>query len=613
MSGIDQVKELMGAAEEVDLPEEMQAAGGGSTPPIDPPHDAPVDDGGDDDGQMPPVDPDLIWRAARFPQNDIGNGDRFSLYFGEDVLWVPRVGWFVWNGRLWSPDDDKIEVRRRAQKVSGLIEKEVHHLTLPEFQMEMIAKEAALERERHDLALKTDEAGKIEAEAQARIDAIDADLRRIAPLKKTLSDLRHAHRNFAKTTGNTGRIDAMVTEAGVGLSKRLEDLDSGPLDVNTQSCVLRFSVTGASDDGMSRVAKVDLVPHDRAQLLTKSVATPHDPTATCPGFDAFLERVMPAAEMRRFLQRWFGLSMTALTGEQKLVFLYGMGANGKSVLVNLMSRILGDYAATAKIESLIGKNRRSGADATPDMIPLVNARFVRASEPEEGERLQEAKIKELTGGEPMLVRGLNADFFEFLPVFKLTISGNHKPDIRGTDDGIWRRLLLVPFDVQIPKEERDPLLVQKLFEERAGILNWAIDGLLDYLENGLQEPDMVLAATQEYRDESDPVGTMLAECAVVTGSEQDFMPAKDLIEAFQFWLEEKGETRWGNRTVSLRMKDKAQKWRHPATGKAFIPGKSGVTGYRGIRLTDTFQRRFDDRPQGGRGGSSQQGGAEWDM
>ena len=214
----------------------------------------------------------------------------------------------------------------------------------------------------------------------------------------------------------------------------------------------------------------------------------------------------------------------------------------------------------------------------------------------------------------MLVRGLNADFFEFLPVFKLTISGNHKPDIRGTDDGIWRRLLLVPFDVQIPKDERDPALVQKLFEERAGILNWAIEGLLDYLENGLQEPDAVLAATQEYRDESDPVGTMLAECAVVTGSDHDFMPAKDLIEAFQWWLEEKGETRWGNRTVSLRMKDKAQKWRHPATGKAFIPGKSGVTGYRGIRLTDTFQRRFDERPQGGqRGGTGQSGGETWDI
>jgi putative DNA primase/helicase len=601
MAGIDDVKKIMGAAEDVNLPEDMR-------PPTDPSQDDHAG-GGDDDG-APPMDADLIRKAALCPLNDIGNGQRFTLYFGDDVLWVPRVGWFVWNGRLWAPDADKIEVRRRAQKVSDRLAQEIPYIVLSDRQMIILAEENALLRERRGLEARKGEDGEVDPEAQARIDEIDTKLKQIGPLKAKLDAARKAHRNHARVTGNSGRIDAMVTESGIDLSRRLEELDAGALDVNTETGVLRFSVDSDSDAGMSRVARVELVAHDRAQLLTKSVAAGYDPAATCPAFTAFIERVQPSAEMRRFLQRWFGLSMTALTGEQKLVFLHGIGANGKSVLVDLMARLFGDYSATAKIESLIGKNRRSGGDATPDIIPLVNARFVRASEPEEGERLQEAKIKELTGGEPMLVRGLNADFFEFLPVFKLTISGNHKPDIRGSDDGIWRRLLLVPFDVQIPKGERDPDLVRKLFEERAGILNWVIEGLLDYLENGLQEPEAVLMATQEYRDESDPYGTMLAECAVVDGSDT-FLSARTLVDAFRFWQFERGESPFGERTVSNKMRDKAGKWKHPTSGFMFAAGKSGVTGYRGIRLTDTFQRRFDERPA--TTGRQQGGGKEWDM
>lgn len=574
----------MGGAEDVDLPDEIA------------PDHGDTDEGAPPDDTPPAIDPDTIRKACGFPLNDFGNGQRFALYFGEDVIWVPRVGWFVWNGKMWRKDPDEIEVRRRAQQIAKKIEAEVPYLVLSDRQMDLLAKERDLVDERKSESAKKDDDGNLLPDAKARIDRIDVDLNAIGSLKKRLADLRKGHRAFARSSGNSAKIANAYLEAGTMIARQLDELDSDPLTVNTESGILRFKVTGGDGDGMSRVAEVERIDHDRSHLVTKTVAANYDPDATAPGFMAFLERIMPAAEMRRFLQRWFGLCMTALTGEQKLVFLYGAGANGKSVLVDLMARILGDYGATAKIESLIGRNRRSGGDATPDLIPLVGARFVRASEPEEGERLQEAKIKELTGGEPMLARGLNADFFEFLPLFKLTISGNHKPDIRGTDDGIWRRLLLVPFDVQIPKAERDPDLVRKLYEERDGILNWLVEGLLDYLENGLDEPEAVMAATQEYRDESDPVGTMLAECAVVSGSETDFMTAKDLIEAFNFWLEERGETRWGNRTVSLRLKEKANKWRHPGSGRAFIPGKSGVTGYRGIRLTDVFGERFEKRP-----------------
>lgn len=591
---LDSVRDVLDAAEEVDAGLEGATDASDDAAPsvgVDL-NDAPAI------GDAPAgPDPLLLQESVRFPLNDFGNGRRFVLHFGQDVLWVPRVGWYSWDGRVWKIDPDRIAVRRLAQSVSGLIEAEIPHLTPSPEQMRLLSEEATVESAIAGLSGRRDEDGSPDPGAEAELKRLYARRTEIAGLRRRLTDLRREHRRFARTSGNSARIDALLTEGGIGLARPLEDLDANGLDVCCQNGVLRFSVLSDPESGMSPTAGVDLLEHARDHLLTKAVDAAFDPAATCPRFDAYLARVQPAAEMRRFLQRWFGYSMTALTGEQKLVFLYGAGANGKSVLVDLMARILADYAATAKIESLIGRNRRSGGDATPDLIPLVGARFVRASEPEEGERLQEAKIKELTGGEPILARGLNADFFEFLPRFKLTISGNHKPDIRGTDDGIWRRVLLVPWDVQIPKAERDPDLVAKLFEERDGILNWLVRGLLDYLEGGLQEPASVVEATAEYRADSDPVGTMLADATVVTGSEADFIAARDLIQAFQFWQDERGETPWGNRTVSLRLKEKAGRWRHPLSGRTYAASKSSQTGYRGIRLNDLFRDRFDRRAQ----------------
>ncbi|MBL3587804.1 hypothetical protein JMM61_21090, partial [Rhodovulum sulfidophilum] len=290
-------------------------------------------------------------------------------------------------------------------------------------------------------------------------------------------------------------------------ARAYEDLDADPLTVNTLSGTLRFSTVAA--EGMSPVAELRVQPeHLRGDLLSKIMPVAYDRTAKAPRWEAFLEEILPDATVRDFVQRWMGLSMTGIK-MQRLAFFYGGGANGKSVLVDTIARVLGPYAATARIESLTGTNRRGGGDATPDLIPLMGARFVRTSEPDEGQRLQEGLIKELTGGEPLMIRALHSDFLEFSPYFKLTMSGNHKPEIRGTDDGIWRRVLLVPFDVQIPEERRDPELANKLWEEAPGILNWLIAGLTDFLEGGLRPPDRVLEATAEYREESDPVGAFL--------------------------------------------------------------------------------------------------------
>ena len=546
----------------------------------------------------------LIAQGAGYDLNDNGNARRFALYFGEKLMWVARIGWHVWDGTRWARDPDEIEVKRLSQDLGDLVKREVWALRLGDRQMDLIAQEQTLLDERDGWISATDDDGKQTAEAKARVKQIDAIMVEIGKLKKSLWEIRAQHRRFAIQAGNGGRMKAMRDEAGIKLSRGLDELDAAPLEINTLSGVLRFTVE--REDGL-RFSKVELIAHARDQLHTKIMPVRYDPdpdaVAECPVFDAFLARVQPDPVMRAFLMRSFALALTGLI-EQKLWFLYGMGANGKSVLVDLMARIAGEYVATAKIESLTGTNRRGGGDATPDLVPLIGARLVRAAEPDEGMRWQEGLIKDLTGGEPILVRALHSDFVEVRPCFSLFISGNHKPDIRGTDDGIWRRLLLVPFDVQIPKDEQIPKaeLDDMLFAERDAIFRRLVGYLGEYLERGLREPDIVVNATAEFRAESDPFGTFLDDVCLVTGDPDHSMLARDLTHGFHFWMMQRGEGAFKDRTVSNALKDRSRRWSSKVTGKKFTARKSnGDARYDGIRFTDTFQRAFDAAPKDHRG------------
>lgn len=575
----DPVRGVMSAPEDIDLPDELRGAGGQDAPPADPQAEEP---------------PERI--ASGFPLNDYGNGQRFVTYFGDQVIWVPRVGWFTWTGKVWQKDPDRIATRRLAQQVSERMGVETEFLVLEDWKMGQIARKRDL----------IDQLTAIEADANdPEAGAKAADLRRqitaIGEFEKRLSEKRGEHRRFAKSTGNTGKIDALLTEGGIALAHDVDALDAAEMDINTESGVLRFSVSGGGDSGYSRTAEVRLMPHDRAHLMTKMMPVTYDPTALCPKFDAFFEEVQPDPEMRAFIMRWLGLSMTA-TRVQLLAFWYGAGANGKSVLADLVARMLDGYAATAKIKSLTGVDRRGGGDATPDLMPLIGARFVRASEPREGEPLQEELIKELTGGEPIMVRALNSDFVVWDPYFHLTISGNHKPVIRGTDDGIWRRLMLVEWNVQIPEHRRDKDLCDKLFdEERSGILNRLCYGLLDFMEGGLRVPATVSDATREFREESDPVGTFLDQCCLITGDHADSIGARELGEAFNFWLSDAGMGEFKPRTVAIKLKEKAGRWKSRITGKSFVARKSSTMAYDGIAFNAVFGQRWRDAPRDAQG------------
>lgn len=537
--------------------------------------------------------------AAAFPLNDFGNAQRFQHYCGKDLMHVPRVGWFVWTGQRWRHDVDTVAVRREAQTIAGHILDETKHL----WRYQSPA-DRALEREAVEAAealARLQAQGPLEPGSPSSIEAkrLGKKIEGAAPARDRLSSARREHKSHGRSSGNKSRIDAILVESVTMMSHDLDALDADPILINCESGVLRFSVSEPGD-GAGRVATVELNPHIREDLVTKMMPVAYDPAATAPRFMEFLKRVQPDPLMQGFIQRWLGLSMTALL-HQQLCFWFGGGANGKSVLIDIIARILGDYAATAKIQSLTGRNRRAGGDATPDLVPLIGARMVRASEPEEGERLQEGKIKELTGGEPILVRALHEDFVEVQPRFKLTISGNHKPEIRGDDDGIWRRMLLVPWEVTIPEAERDPLLSEKLWEERDGIFQWLVEGLLAFLEGGLAPPDVVSAATTEYRREQDPVGMFLADAAIFTGDPSDVIYADDLSKRFAYWLLETGMGAWKPATIAKRLSAKAGSWRHPKSGQVMTKGKNSRINYVGVRMVDAFETRFGNAPkdQGG--------------
>ncbi len=280
-----------------------------------------------------------------------------------------------------------------------------------------------------------------------------------------------------------------------------------------------------------------LRPHRRADLLTKRAPIAYDPLAKCPVWLAFLGAVMadrPA--LVEFLQRAIGYALTGDTREQVFFILHGGGANGKSTLLNILALLMGDYAQQTDTDALMAK---SGGGINNDLARLRGARLVSAVETEAGKRLAEVKIKQLTGGDTVTARFLFQEFFEFKPLFKLFLATNHKPEIRGTDNAIWRRVRLVPFDVTFTPEQQDKALADKLRAELPGILAWAVQGCLKWQRTGLGEPDEVKAATRAYREEQDLVALFLSDCCIIEQHAQ--VTAKELNAAYQDWCKDSGE------------------------------------------------------------------------
>lgn len=571
------------------------------------------DHGGGDGGDLPPpfdptdgdgVDWGKVERASELPMHDVGNGKRFAIYYSTTALFVPNLGWHIWDTTRWKVDPPVkkdapggVATRKLVHSMSDWIARETVFLR-PRNESDLHKRSRAIAARLAEL-LETPAKDRT-AEASAEIDSLRVEKAEIDEVLARAQDRVAQRLRHAKQAGNTSTMNNMLNEGSVMLAAMVDQLDADPLKVNCLNGTLHFKVT---HHGKMKRAEVAFLPHDQADLITKRVDVAYDPEARAPKFQAFMNMIQPDPEMQGYLQRAFGLSMLAVI-EQVIFFLYGDGANGKSVLMDLLHRMLNDYAAKAKIESLTGVNKKSGSDATPDLMPLIGARIATTAEPGQHVEWQEAFIKEMTGGEPMLLRGLFGDFLEVTPHHKTFVSGNYKPVFKGTDDGIWRRVKIVEFPVQIPEADRRPKqeMDAELFAEAPGILNWLIEGAMAYLEGGLMEPAAVKNATSALREESDPYGAFLDEACEITGEDGDRIGAAELVNAFNYWLTARGEGQYRDRTIAKAMADHARRWRSRRTGQKFTQVKSGGRMlYDGLRFTAFFSKDWEAAPKDTRG------------
>jgi putative DNA primase/helicase len=340
-------------------------------------------------------------------------------------------------------------------------------------------------------------------------------------------DGRKALAKHALKCEAANRLAAMLTlaESEPGIHVLPAQLDADPWLINV--------LNGTFD-----LRSGELREHDRRHLLTKVAPVFYEPSATCPTWDAFLTRIMGGnADLISFLQRIAGYSLTGDVSEQVLFLLYGTGANGKSTFLETLRAMIGEeYALQIRPEALMIRN---GETVPNDIARLKGARLVSARETEEGKRMAEALVKELTGGDTITARFLRQEYFDFKPEFKLWLAANHKPVIRGTDYAVWRRIKLIPFTVTIPPEEQDKALGRKLLGELEGIFAWAVRGCQDWQRNGLQVPAAVEAATTAYKAESDTLAAFLAE-RIIQGPNLETQ-AKNLYEAYKTWCDDNGE------------------------------------------------------------------------
>lgn len=330
----------------------------------------------------------------------------------------------------------------------------------------------------------------------------------------------------AMASESAGRISAMVKLSEPYLAITEHDLDTDVWLLNTPNGTLNLR-TG------------QLEPHDRNDRITKVTKVPYNPDAKCPRWDQFLLEIMGGDQaMVDYLQRGVGYSLAGDDSEQAMMLAVGDGANGKSTFVNTLADVLGDYAGTCGKDVIAAGQRSSAGAANEELVNLRGLRFVSATETEQGQPLAEAQIKRITGGETITARKLFGHNITFRPTFTLWLSTNHLPKITGTDDGIWRRIKVVPFRVKFPAGSADPHLREKLMAEAEGILAWAVRGAQLWIEQGLQTPDVVNEATRSYREESDHLGQFMSEECETDPEFKDLQ--KSLYARYYQWCADEG-------------------------------------------------------------------------
>lgn len=458
------------------------------------------------------VEPTLDATLARRPLTDLGNAERLVRRHGQDLRYCHPWGrWLVWDGRRWKSDDTGAVMRLAKKTVR-----------------QMLREAATLEDDDKRKALTTWALG---SEKRDRLSAM---------------------------------IDLARSELGIPILPPEMDRDGWLFNCRNGTIDLR---TGT------------IRPHNRADAITKLCDVEYDPAATCPTWDSTLETFfergdsIKTLELVDYWQRLAGCCIAGVIRDHVLPIAYGSGSNGKSTVLNALIDTFGhDYAMKAPPDFLMAKK---GESHPTDMADLFGKRLVVAIETPQGRRLNETLVKEATGGDKIRARRMREDFWEFSPTHTLILATNHKPGIRGTDLGIWRRLRLVPFTVTMPDNRADKTVPERLRAEVAGILRWCVEGCREWQERGLNSPPEVHEATKSYREEQDIVGAFISDCCIQ--GPQLRAKATTLYEAYSKWVESSGE----------RMRMSQREFGQALDERGFEKKRSDGFWYLGIGVLET--------------------------
>jgi putative DNA primase/helicase len=358
--------------------------------------------------------------------------------------------------------------------------------------------------------------------------------------------------SWAMASHSAKTVMAMISLARPHLAIEHDALDADPLLFNCMNGTLDLN-------------EEKLRSHDPADMLTKLSPVAYDPEAACPAWEKFLARILPDDEVRAYVQRALGYTLTGLVSEQVMFFLHGFGSNGKSTFLTALQHVFGDYGTQGAPDLLLAT---SGEPHPTSQAALTGVRFVVCSEVEQGRAFAENTIKQLTGGDMVRARFMRQDFFTFKPSHKIFLAANHKPKVRGTDHAIWRRLRLIPFMVQIGDEEKDPQLPAKLEAEAAGILAWCVRGYRMWKAQQLGNAGEVIEATKEYRADQDLIALFLSDCTDAEAG--SFTSSAELYRAYEKWCVDSGEKPWTGRALSNAMVERGYSTGRRAQVRGFV-------------------------------------------
>lgn len=457
--------------------------------------------------------PPRIEADAAHPHTDHANAHRLVRVIGADMLYVLGLGWHAW-APPWRLDE--LAVRQRSARLGRIVASEA-------------------------------------ADMMARASEIDDEDKR-----KLAIAAAEARAKWARQCEFKATIGSALAMAEPMLCAPVDRIDADPL---------LFACT----NGVLDLRTGKLRPHKRTDYITQCSAVAYDENAKAPVWERFVGEVFGGdAELVEWVRRYLGYCLTGLTTEQMLAVAHGSGSNGKTTLFECIRQMLGTYGKTAAPGLLVA---RRGERHPTEILDLRGARLVCSSETGEGGRLAEDLVKQLTGGDGLKGRAMRQDFIDFAPTFKLVLFTNHRPLITGQDNGIWRRIKLVPFLATFEGTRKDTNLPAKLRAEWPGILRWCVEGLMRWQSDGFNRCAAIENASNQYREESDLIGQFLAdECVTGPGYTE---ASGELYRAYVQWCRDNGVQPLGKRTLAMRMQER---------GLVVHRGTGGVRRWQGLKL-----------------------------